>query len=141
MIEAPTAEDVDQVARSLLHARQTIAEIVGVEVDGSKGDLLLIQRALDSGVIDRESEYTLRALGMAFGQVFVDHEPDYDWWMISDEYGRDPAVRYAQSTLTFHPQDFLLKRIERGEEVDVVDLYDSLHSQMREIVAEGVDGA
>lgn len=92
-------------------------------------------------MIDPESEYTIQALGLAFGKVFVNTEPDYDWWMISDEYGRDPAIRYLRSTLTFHPQDMLLKRIEAGERFDVVDLYDQLRAQLREIVEEGVDGA
>lgn len=141
MIETPTRDDIERIARSLVHARQTVMDIVQAELDGSRGDLLLIQRTLDSGVIDPESEYTIQALGLAFGKVFVNTEPDYDWWMISDEYGRDPAIRYLRSTLTFHPQDMLLKRIEAGERFDVVDLYDQLRAQLREIVEEGVDGA
>lgn len=141
MIEAPTRDDIERIARSLVHARQTVMDIVQAELDGSRGDLLLIQRTLDSGVIDPELEYTIQALGLAFGKVFVNTEPDYDWWMISDEYGRDPAIRYLRSTLTFHPQDMLLKRIEAGERFDVVDLYDQLRTQLREIVEEGVDGA
>ena len=78
---------------------------------------------------------------IAFGKVFVNAEPDYDWWMIDDEYGRDPAVRYLQSSLTFHPQDMLIKRIERGEKVDVTELYEGLRSQLQEIIEGGVDGA
>ena len=141
MIEAPTQDDIERIAHSLMHARQTVMDILQAELDGSQGDLPLIQRALDSGFIDPESEYTIQALGLTFGKVFVNTEPDYDWWMISDEYGRDPAVRYRRSTLTFHPQDMLLKRIEDGVKVDVVDLYAQLRSQLREIVEGGVDGA
>ena len=141
MIEAPTPDDIEQIARSLIHAQQTIADILHVELNGSKDDLELIQSALDSGAIDPESEYTIQALGLAFGKVFVNTEPGYDWWMISDEYGRDPAIRYLQSTLTFHPQDMLLKRVERGEQVDVPGLYSGLRSQLQEIVEGGVDGA
>ncbi len=141
MIEAPTPDDLQQIALSLVHARQAIVDILHAELDGSKSDLDLIQRALDSGVIDAEAEYTIHALGIAFGKVFVNAEPDYDWWMIDDEYGRDPAVRYLQSSLTFHPQDMLIKRIERGEKVDVTELYEGLRSQLQEIIEGGVDGA
>lgn len=94
----------------------------------------MIQRALESGVIDPEAEYTIRALGLAFGKVFVNTESGYDWWMINDEYGRDPAVRYLQTSLTFHPQDMLLKRVEQGEQFDVAELYEGLRSQLQEII-------
>ena len=141
MIEALDKDDIEQISLSLIHAQETISDIVHAELDGSKSDLLLIQRAIDSGAIDRESEYTIYSLGLAFGKVFLNAETDYDWWMISDEYGRDPAIRYRQSTLTFHPQDMLLKRIERGERVDMVALYDNLFSQLQEIIEDGVDGA
>ena len=94
MIETPTQDDLKQIALSLMHAQQTVADILHAELDGSRSDLALIQRALESGVIDPEAEYTIRALGLAFGKVFVNAESGYDWWMINDEYGRDPAVRY-----------------------------------------------
>ena len=141
MIEAPDQDDLKQIAFSLIHAQQTISGILHAELDGSKDDLMLIQRALDAGAIDVDSEYTLHALGLAFGKVFVNAEPDYDWWMIDDEHGRDPAIRYLQSSLTFHPQDMLLRRIERGERVDVLALYEGLRSQLEEIIEGGVDGA
>ena len=141
MIEAPNKEDIEQIALSLIHAKETVQDILHADLNGMKDDLCLIQRVLDSGVIDPESEYTIQALGLAFGKVFVNCEPDYDWWMISDEYGRDPAIRYLQSTLTFHPQDILLKRIEQGEKVDVSALYEGLRSQLQAIIREGVDGA
>ena len=134
MIETPTQDDLQKIAMSLMHAQQTVADILHAELDGSKNDLDLIQRALESGVIDPEAEYTIRALGLAFGKVFVNTESGYDWWMINDEYGRDPAVRYLQSSLTFHPQDMLLKRVEQGEQFDVAELYEGLRSQLQEII-------
>ena len=134
MIETPTQDDLKQIALSLMHAQQTVADILHAELDGSTNDLALIQRALESGTIDPEAEYTIRALGLAFGKVFVNTESGYDWWMINDEYGRDPAVRYLQSSLTFHPQDMLLKRVEQGEQFDVAELYEGLRSQLQEII-------
>jgi hypothetical protein len=141
MIETPTDDDLKQIAFSIIHAKETISSLLNEELNGSKSDLALIQRALDSGQIESESEYTIRALGIAFGKVFVNTEPNYDWWIINDEYGRDLAIRYLQSTLTFHPQDILLKRIEQGERVDTVELYENLCQQLQEIIDKGVDGA
>jgi hypothetical protein len=92
---------------------------------------------LDSGVIDREATYTLQALGIAFGKVFVNDNPGYDWWMVEDEYGRDPAIRYERSSLLAYPRTMLSKRIEDGEKVDVLDLYDGLRTRLAQLIEDG----
>ena len=140
MIEAPNEDDIEQIAQSLIHAQTTAREILNVELDGSKRDLIPIQRILDSGQVDRESKYTLQALGIAFGKVFVNIEADYDWWMVDDEYGHDPAVRYKESSLTFHPSTMISKRAEDGEPVDAPHLYESMRARLQEIIEDGVDG-
>lgn len=46
--------------------------------------------------------------------------------MVEDEYGRDPAIRYKRSSLLAFPRTMLSKRVEDGESVNVVELYDGL---------------
>lgn len=137
MIETPNTADIEHIARLMNHAKVTAHELLNVELDGSTADLTSIQRILDSGMIERESEYTLQALGVAFGMVFLNAEAGYDWWMINDEYGRDPAIRYKQSTLTFHPTTMISTRVEDREPIDMVDLYQSLRAQLQELVDAG----
>ncbi len=93
----------------------------------------MIQRALDAGVIEREATWSLQALGIAFGKVFVNNTPDYDWWMVKDEFGRDPAVRFRQTMLLAFPQTMLSRRVEDGEPVDVRELFDGLVQLLDEI--------
>ena len=119
-IEAPTEAEIDAIARALIHAEHVVNEALGAKLDGSRSDLSLLQRLLDSGTLEREATYTLQALGLAFGRVFLTENPDYDWWMVEDEYGRDPAIRYQRSSLLAYPRTMLSKRIEDGESVDVV---------------------
>jgi hypothetical protein len=140
-IEAPTAEDVDKIARQMMHAGALVHEITGSELSGRLADLPLIQRVLDSGLVEPEATYSLHALGMAFGKVFVDNVPDYDFWMVEDEYGRDPALRYKDTTLLVFPQTMISKRIEDGEGVDVRELFDGLRERVEEIRAENHPGA
>src|SRR5437763_1246518 len=102
-IEAPTEVEIDSIARALIHAEQVVQEVLGTKLDKSRGDLSLLQKLLDSGSLEREATYTLQALGLAFGRVFLTENPDYDWWMVEDEYGRDPAIRYQRSSLLAHP--------------------------------------
>lgn len=133
-IEAPNESDVDDIARALIHADRVISESLGSKLNGSRADLSLIQRLLNSGTVEREAIYTLQALGLAFGKVFIQENPGYDWWMVQDEYGRDPAVRYKQSSLLAYPRTMISKRIEDGEPVNVMELFDGLCRRMEEPV-------
>jgi hypothetical protein len=74
---------------------------------------------------------------MAFGKVFVNENPGYDWWMVQDEYGRDPAIRHQRTTLLAFPRSMLSKRVEDGESIDVSELYDQLRGRLVELVDDG----
>jgi hypothetical protein len=134
-IEAPTPSDTDRIARQLIHA-SSMATDMGRSLDGSREDLAVIQALLDSGTIEAEATYSLQALGMAFGVVFLEQHPDYDWWMVGDEYGREPAIRFKQTPLLAFPQTMILKRFEDGETIDVIDLFDGLSRRLIELSEE-----
>ncbi len=135
-IEAPTAEDIDQIARQLLHAATLVREVTGTELTGQLADLSLIQHVLDAKLIEPEATYSLQSLGIAFGKTFVENGEHDDWWMVEDEYGRDPAVRDKDTTLLAFPQTMISKRIEDGEAVDVRELFDGLRERLEQIRAE-----
>jgi Domain of unknown function (DUF3806) len=136
-IVAPTEDDVTSIAQSLIHADNVCKETLGTGLDGTRADLDRIQQIVDSGFVAREATYTLQALGMAFGKVFVNENPGYDWWMVQDEYGRDPAIRYQRTTLLAFPRSMLSKRVEDGESIDVSELYDQLRGRLVELVDDG----
>ena len=48
-----------------------------------------------------------------------------EWIMVEDANGRDPAVRVPNTTIILYPMTMISKRIERGESVDVFELYNS----------------
>jgi hypothetical protein len=45
-------------------------------MNGTRKDLSLIQQLLDTRTIEPESTYTLQALGLAFGRVFIHTSTD-----------------------------------------------------------------
>lgn len=139
-IEAPTDEDVDRIARHLVHAQQVVVEVTGSSLSGQLADLALLQRVLDANVLEREATYSLQALGVAFGKVFVENNEHYDWWTVEDEYGRDPAIRYKETTLLVFPQTMISKRIEDEEVVDLQAMYEGLGEQLDEIRAANYRG-
>lgn len=136
-IEAPTGDDVTSIARALLHADEVCNEVLGTGLDGTRSDLQRIQQIVDSGFVAREATYTLQALGMAFGKVFVNENSGYDWWMVEDEYGRDPAIRFQRTTLLAFPRTMISKRVEDGDSLDVAGLYDQLQERLSELVDDG----
>lgn len=124
----------------VVHAGQVIEQALGEDIDGSRNDLALIQRVLDTGVVEREATYTLQALGLAFGRTFLNEFPDYDWWMVEDEHGRDPAIRYKETSLLVFPMTMISKRVEDGEHFDLNELFEGLAQQLAELIQEGVYG-
>lgn len=140
-IEAPNSEDIDHIARQLLHASALVEEVAGAGLSGDLSDLAMLQNVLDKKVIEREATYSLQALGIAFGKVFVNNNEGYDWWMVEDEYGRDPAVRYRDTSLLVFPQTMISKRVEDGEGVAVVELYEGLKDQLQRVLAENYPDA
>jgi hypothetical protein len=132
-IEAPNAQDIDTIAHMLLHADDLVQSVLGKNLSGKETDLALLQSVLDSGTVEREATYSLQALGIALGKVFVENVPDYDWWIVEDEYGRDPAIRYQQTTLLAFPQTMISKRIEEGRDVRVDKLYHGLRERLEDI--------
>jgi hypothetical protein len=94
--------------------------------DGSIADLGRLQRILDGKFIDAEKTQELQALGIVFGKVFVNETPHYDWWVVDDEYGKDACIRYKETSLMSFPQSMISKRVEDGEEIDVLNLYEGL---------------
>lgn len=139
-IEPPTEKDVENIAMGVVHAGQVIEQALGEDLDGTHNDLALIQRVLDRGVVEPEATYTLQAFGLAFGRVFLNEFPDYDWWIVEDEHGRDPAIRYKETSLLVFPMTMISKRMEDGEAFDVSELFDGLAKQLAELIEEGVYG-
>lgn len=140
-IEAPTEKDVSYIAHALINAEHIVHEITGHKLSGDLSDLSLLQKVLSSGSIQREATYQLQSLGLAFGKVFVNSNPGYDWWMVEDEYGRDPSVRYKETSLLIFPQTMLSKRIEEHGSVEVSELYHGLLESLDEIIKESFAGA
>ena len=136
-IEAPVDDDITGIARALIHADEVCKEALGTGLDGTRADLERIQQIVDSGIVAREATYTLQALGMAFGKVFVNENSDYDWWMVQDEYGRDPAIRFQRTTLLAFPRTMISKRVEDGDSMDVSGLYDQLQERLSKLVDDG----
>jgi hypothetical protein len=98
------------------------------------GKLGTIRAILQANVFKPDQKYELQCLGIVLGDAFV-QDMGMEWIMVEDEYGRDPAVRLPNTTIILYPMTMISKRIERGDKVDVFELYNGTAAQV-----EGLKG-
>lgn len=94
-----------------------------VDLFRDERDLAVLQRLIDDAHFLPEQTYELQCLGIVFGDVF-ESRPEFEWKMVSDEYGRDPTLRYKQTSAQLNVLTMISKRIEDGASVDVARLYE-----------------
>jgi hypothetical protein len=110
--------------------------IPGARLLGAPADFSLLQQLLDMQLFSAERADEARALGVCFGDALADQVRGLTWQLVTDEYGTDPTLRYLEYTLQVNAPDMLLKRIERGEEMDLRQMADWLESFLHEQAQE-----
>lgn len=100
------------------------------------GKLGTIRAILQGGVFKPNQTYELQSLGIVLGDASV-QELGMEWVMVEDEFGRDPAVRMPGTSVILYPLTMISKRIERGEQVDVFELFNGVAAQVDELKRQG----
>lgn len=95
------------------------------------GKLGTLRALLKAEVFAPEQTYELQSMGIVFGDVFV-QQMGFHWIIVEDEHGRDPAITYQDTRVLLFPLTMISKRIERGEAVDVFDLYNGVAALAQE---------
>jgi hypothetical protein len=87
-----------------------------------EGKLRLVETILDAGWIKPEETWKLQCLGITFGDALA-QQFGLDWISVEDEYGCDPALQVPGTSVILFPLTTISKRIERGEHVNVRELF------------------
>lgn len=129
----PTDRDYDELARKWVSAENLIREEYGYELDQSEEDLTHLQKVIDDELIDFQNAYALECLGVVLGRALAHNVPGLDWWIVEDDYRRDPIMRYGQTSLQWNVMYLLGKRLSRGESVDVRAMYSRIIEKTEEL--------
>jgi hypothetical protein len=132
-IEVPNSVDTDNIATQLIHATELIEQATGLAPDGSLDDLDLIQRTLPT--VSPTETYSQQSLGLVFGRVFLRNNDDFDWWMVEDEWGRDPALRFKRTSLLLFPLTMISKRLEEGRPVNMKSMYQGVLRKVQQVAS------
>jgi hypothetical protein len=136
-LHPPSEADLAQLVEQLAVAHRLVCEQPSPRaLDGSLADLDAIQAVLDSGRLQPGLTYELQCLGVAFGSVLIDAFDGLDWAIIDDEYGRDPTVRYRDTSVALNVLTLISKRVEDGERVDVRGLFEGLLREIPAVLSE-----
>ena len=87
-------------------------------------------------VFGPDQTYELQSMGVVLGDVFV-QDMGFHWIVVEDESSRDPAVQYKNTSIILYPLTMISKRIERGEEVDVFELYNGVAAEAENLIKKG----
>jgi hypothetical protein len=100
------------------------------------GKLGTIRAILNGDVFKPDQTYELQCLGIVLGDALA-QEMGMEWIMVEDEHGRDPAIRMPKATIILYPMTMISKRIERGEKVDVFELFNGVAAQIEDLQRQG----
>lgn len=96
------------------------------------GKLGTIRAILDANVFKPNQTYELQCLGIVLGDAFV-QELKMEWVMVEEKDGREPAVRLPGTTIIAFPLTMISKRVERGNRVDVFDIFNGVAAKIDEM--------
>lgn len=104
------------------------------------GKLGTIRAILDGNVFTPNQTYELQCLGIVLGDAFA-LELGLEWVTVEDEHGRDPAMRLPGTSIILFPLTMISKRIERGDKVDVFELFNGVAAEVESARQRGAGGS
>lgn len=94
----------------------------GVELTHWPLSLRTLQAVVDAEVFAQHQRYELQCLGVAFGDALA-ADGRFNWVIITDEYGRDPTLRWKDTSLNINALTMISKRVESGDKVELAALW------------------
>jgi hypothetical protein len=131
-IETPTAEDETAVEEQRSWVRNHYPPDSREHYGSVDGKLTLLEAILMRNWVASHETWKLQSLGITFGDALA-QELGLSWVTIEDEYGRDPALRDGDTTTLLFPLTTISKRVERGEVVDIRDLFEEACRTVRSL--------
>jgi hypothetical protein len=135
-IEPLSRDDSDHLEKQRSWVRDHFEESSRHKYDSIDDKLRLVQTIIDANWIEPTETWKLQSLGVSFGDSLA-QKLEMSWVAVEDEVGRTPALRLEGSSLVLFPVTAISKRVERGESVDVRDLFDDFCKVVADKLALG----
>ena len=133
-IEPLSADDAERIAKQ----RGVIERYLGGDAANLEkyktavGKLGLLRALLERKIFQPTQTYELQCMGIVLGDALVLH-CGVEWRAVEDQYGRDPCVQIPGSTVVLFPLTMISKRVEKGEAVDVFEVFNWTAAKIKEL--------
>jgi hypothetical protein len=101
-----------------------------------EGKLSLLRTIVYNKWIAPDETLNLQCLGVTFGDALA-QVAELKWVVVEDEYGKDPALVVDGASIKVFPLTMISKRIEAGEDVDVLELFKVTWKTIERVRSEG----
>lgn len=136
-VTLPSASDEADIQARISSVEALVRERFGQEsLKGFISDLDALQALLDDGVTGKTETFRLQSLGLVLGQVF-EKILGLHWVMVEDQCGRDPALRFKETSIIVFPLTMISKRVERRERFNCHGALNGLRDKVEELLKGG----
>ena len=97
--------------------------------------LRVIATILENKWVDPSETVKLQCLGVAFGDALAE-TVGLKWVTFSLDGDEWPGLRFEETSLFIHPLTMISKRVESGEEVDVIEFFQGLARQIEALKSQ-----
>jgi hypothetical protein len=129
-------EDFDWLAALRAKAEAFLDGSLRAAYQGIPGKLGLISAILEADAFRPDQTFELQGLGIILGDALAAHL-GMEWRMMEDQYGTSPCLVLNGTSIILFPQTMISKRVERGETVDVLPLFDGIVAKIEELRGKG----
>ena len=112
-VSALTADDSKRLEDQRTIVTRYLTEQSKPEFETASGKLGTLRALLEAEAFQPDQTYELQSMGVVFGDVFV-QDMGFSWVVVEDEYGRDPALKYRETSVILFPLTMISQRVERG---------------------------
>ena len=136
--ETPTTEDLSEIEAMRTWVREHYTPETRHLYDSVSGKINLLETILANPWIEPTETLKLQCLGITLGDALAQQlGPEWiNWVMVSDEYGRDPALQVTGTSILIFPLTMISKRIEAGEKVIVGEMFNQTILKIKDILRE-----
>ena len=136
-IESLSVKDAEQVEKQRAWVRDHYEAEARHKYDTIEGKLALLDHIVNAKWIQPTETWKLQSLGITLGDILA-QDVGLVWVAVEDEYGRDPALNLPGTSIIVFPLTLISKRVERGEQVNVRNLYAGVRQMIEEQRAAGL---
>jgi hypothetical protein len=131
-VEELSSEDIAKIEAQRKWVREHYPPESEEKYQTLDGKLVLLDAILKNKWIEPNETVKLQCLGITFGDSLA-QRLGLKWVAVEDEYGRDPALIAEGTSIITFPLTSISKRIENGEEVDVLNLFENACAKINEL--------